>query len=114
MDTRAAAEAAEITATGHPSLRELVLTGGGSRSRLWRQIHADVLGRPLRRLAQPLPAALGAAICAATGLGAFADLRAAATAMSRAGPAAEPDPGNQRIYDAAFRAYQEAARALAP
>ena len=47
-------------------------------------------------------------------LGAFADLRAAATAMSRAGPAAEPDPGNQRIYDAAFRAYQEAARALAP
>lgn len=104
----------EAFAGAGAELRELVLTGGGSRSRLWRQIHADVLGRPLRRLAQPLPAALGAAICAATGLGAFADLRAAATSMSRAGPAAEPDPGNQRIYDAAFRAYQEAARALAP
>jgi sugar (pentulose or hexulose) kinase len=91
-----------------------VLTGGGSRSRLWRQIHADVLGRPLRRLAQPLPAAAGAAICAATGLGAFADLRAAAAAMSRAGPATEPDPDRQPVYDAAFRAYQEAAQALAP
>jgi ribulose kinase len=104
----------EAFAGAGTELRELVLTGGGSRSPLWRQIHADVLGRPLHQLAQPLPAALGAAICAATGLGAFADLRAAAAAMSRAGPAAEPDPENQRIYDSAFRAYQEAAWALAP
>ena len=104
----------EAFAGAGAGLHELVLTGGGSRSRLWRQIHADVLGRPLRRLAQPLPAAAGAAICAATGLGAFADLRAAAAAMSRAGPATEPDPDRQPVYDAAFRAYQEAAQALAP
>lgn len=95
------------------TVRELVLTGGGSRSELWRQIHADVIGRPLLRLGQDQPAALGAAICAAVGLGAFPDLRAGATAMSRVVPGAEPDPGNRRAYDAAFRAYQEAARALA-
>jgi len=95
-------------------LRELVLTGGGAASTLWRQIHADVIGRPLLRLAQPLPAALGAAMCAAAGLGAFADLRSAAAAMSQVAPAAEPDPANRLAYDTAFRAYQEAAQALAP
>jgi len=34
--------------------------------------------------------------------------------MSRVIPAAEPDPANLRVYDDAFRAYQEAAQALAP
>ena len=91
-----------------------MLTGGGSRSELWRQIHADVIGRPLLRLDQAQPAALGAAICAAVGLGAFPDLPAAgAAAMSRVVAGAQPDPRNRQVYDAAFRAYQEAARALA-
>jgi len=92
---------------------ELVLTGGGGRSELWRQIHADVIGRPLLRLDQAQPAALGSAICAAVGLGAFPDLRSGATAMSRVVSGAEPDPANQQAYDAAFRAYQDVARALA-
>ena len=95
-------------------LGELVFTGGGSGSGLWRQIHADVIGRPLLRLAQPQPAALGAAMCAAAGLGACPDLRSAAAAMSRVVPGAEPDPGNRHAYETAFRAYQDAARALAP
>ena len=92
---------------------ELVLTGGGGRSELWRQIHADVIGRPLLRLDQAQPAALGSAICAAVGAGAFPDLRSAATAMSRVVSGAEPDPANRQAYDAAFRAYQDVARALA-
>jgi sugar (pentulose or hexulose) kinase len=95
-------------------LRELVITGGGSQSGLWRQMHADVIGRPLLQLSQPLPAALGAAICAASGLGAFEDLPSAAAAMSQVTPAAQPDPENRLAYDAAFRAYQETAQALAP
>jgi sugar (pentulose or hexulose) kinase len=104
----------EAFASAGVELRELVLTGGGSHSALWRQIHADVIGRPLLQLGQPLPAALGAAICAAAGVGAFADLRTAAAAMSRVAPAAEPEPGNRPTYDTAFRAYQNAAQALAP
>jgi sugar (pentulose or hexulose) kinase len=92
---------------------ELVLTGGGGRSELWRQIHADVIGRPLLRLDQAQPAALGSAVCAAVGAGAFPDLRSGATAMSRVVSGAEPDPANRQAYDAAFRAYQDVARALA-
>lgn len=93
---------------------ELVLTGGGAQSRLWLEVHADVLDRPLLQLNRPHPAALGAAICAASGLGAFPDLRSAAAAMSQVIPAAEPDPRHRATYDAAYQAYQETARALAP
>ena len=103
----------EALAGAGTTVRELVLTGGGGRSELWRQIHADVIGLPLLRLDQAQPAALGSAICAAVGLGAFPDLRSGATAMSRVVAGAQPDPRNRQVYDAAFRAYQEAARALA-
>ena len=53
-------------------------------------------------------------MCAAVGAGAFADLPAAAAAMSQVGPAVAPDPARQLAYDSAFRAYQRVARALAP
>jgi sugar (pentulose or hexulose) kinase len=92
--------------------QELVLTGGGNRSRLWRQIHADAIGRPLLQLTQPLPAALGAAICAAAGLGAFTDLRSAAASMSQVTPAAMPDPRTQTAYDSAYQMYQKVGQAL--
>lgn len=103
----------EALASAGTPLDELVLTGGGSRSRLWCQIHADVIGRPLLRLTQPLPAALGAAVCAAAGVGAFGGLRDAAAGMSRVAGCAEPDPAHQAAYETAFRAYQDTAAALA-
>lgn len=65
------------------------------------------------RLPCQVSSALGAAICAAAGLGAFPDLRSAAAAMSRVVPGAEPDPGTRQAYESAFRAYQETARTLA-
>ncbi len=108
---RQVAEALADTGTG---LQDLVFTGGGSRSRLWLQIHADVIGRPLRKLATPLPAALGAAICAAVGAAAFPDLRSATAAMSEVVPAARPDKVGVQAYDVAFHAYQATSEALAP
>lgn len=40
------------------SLSSLRIVGGGAQSDLWCQIHADVLGRPLRRIDRPLLANL--------------------------------------------------------
>jgi ribulose kinase len=108
---RQVGEALADTGTG---LHELVFTGGGSRSGLWLQIHADVIGRPLLQSATAQPAALGAAICAAVGAAAFPDLRSAATAMSEVVPAAQPEAAGMQAYDAAFHAYQATARALVP
>jgi len=48
----------------HP-LRDLHVVGGGAQSDVWCQIHADVLNRPLHRVAQPLLANVrGAALFA--------------------------------------------------
>ena len=50
-----------------PSLRIL---GGGAQSDLWCQVHADVLGRPVERVAEPMFACLrGAGLFAAMSLG---------------------------------------------
>ena len=38
----------------HHPLRDLRVVGGGAQSDVWCQIHADVLGRPLHRVADPL------------------------------------------------------------
>ncbi|MEI6622911.1 MAG: FGGY-family carbohydrate kinase [Actinomycetes bacterium] len=53
----------------HP-LTDLRLVGGGAQSDVWCQIHADVLGRPVHRVEQPIMAAVrGAAMFAAMTLG---------------------------------------------
>ncbi len=53
---------------GAPTGGELTLTGGGTRSRYWCQLRADVLGRPVRLVEQP-EAAFGMAILAASAVG---------------------------------------------
>ncbi len=38
----------------HHDLRDIHILGGGAQSELWCQIHADILGRTIRRVEQPL------------------------------------------------------------
>jgi xylulokinase len=72
----------------------IVLAGGGSRSRLWRQIIADLFGLPLFPLAIDEQSAYGAAILAATG-GGVAEL---ARAWARYDVPVEPDRGAHERY----------------
>src|SRR5436190_3462756 len=52
------------------TLDPIAFVGGGARSPLWAQIMADVLGRTIRRVAEPASANLrGAALLALVGLG---------------------------------------------
>jgi xylulokinase len=48
------------------------VTNGGARSRLWKQVVADVLGLPLEQLAEHPGSSLGAAFVAGKGVGIFA------------------------------------------
>ena len=88
--------------------------GGGARSDLWAQIKADCLGRPLDRVACLDVGCLGAAIMAAVGVGAYASLAEAISAMTHVERSFEPDPRMRARYDAMYDAYSRATSALRP
>jgi ribulose kinase len=84
---------------------EMVACGGGTRSRLWLQLHADICGCPIALTEQAEATALGAAMCAAVGAGAFPGLAEAGAAMVKTIDRIEPDPAAYATYDAIYRHY---------
>jgi FGGY-family pentulose kinase len=88
--------------------------GGGARSRLWLQIHADVLGRPVLLPREPEACALGAALVAAVHAGAFTGLDEAARHMVCVAGEIEPRAGNRRAYDEPYARYRATYPALRP
>jgi xylulokinase len=93
-----------------PSLR---LLGGGAQSDLWCQIYADVLGRPIERVAEPMFAQLrGVALLARHGLGEVPLSEAAALV-----PVADtfhPQPGSSTVYDPLFTEFTRLFGSLRP
>ena len=79
-------------------LRRLVASGGGARSELMLQILADVFDRPVTRTRAASAASLGAAICAAVGVGAHPSFGAATSAMVHADVVLEPTVEGARRY----------------
>ena len=88
--------------------------GGGTRSTLWLQILADVAGVPITLTTVADAVALGSAMCAAVGAGAFPDLRTAGQAMVRAGTTVEPNASTRARYDEGYALYLQTYEALAP
>jgi xylulokinase len=86
-----------IAETGVP-VEEVRLAGGGSKNKTWNQIHADILGRPVRTVLNPDAALVGGAICAAVGLGIFSDFQQAWQAFVKLGPPVAPLPENRSAY----------------
>lgn len=66
------------------------LGGGGARGRLWRQIQADVYGRPVEVLEAEEGGAFGAALLAGTGVGVWPSVEAACAATVRVAGVVEP------------------------
>lgn len=93
---------------------EAVLSGGGSRSRLWPQIFADVLGVPVSVAVSRETGALGAAIAAGTGVGLFADFTQGANAMVRVDRHYEPNGALAAHYDRRYALYKDITEAMTP
>lgn len=103
-----------IAALGLPADRVLLL-GGGSRSAVWAQLRADLLGVPHAAAAAIADtSALGAAMIAAVAAGAHADLTAAAALAPPPGRSFEPDPRARAAADAAYHRYRALVDQLAP
>src|ERR687890_2328687 len=89
------------TSTETP-LTEHVILGGGSRSPLWRQIIADVLGARVLRARSADATNLGAGVLAAWGAGWFATPKEAAQAMTGTTEFVLPRPDQSKAYDRLF------------
>ncbi|MGP4053240.1 FGGY-family carbohydrate kinase [Mycobacterium sp. 4D054] len=94
-------------------LRRVMITNGGSKSTLWKQIHADVLGHPMHPVSGHPGASLGAAVIAAIGIGALDDWSDAARFVTL-DPPYVPDPHRREIYAGAYATWRDLSSAMTP
>ncbi|HZU79896.1 MAG TPA: FGGY-family carbohydrate kinase [Acidimicrobiales bacterium] len=82
----------------------LAFIGGGANSAVWAQIHADVMGRPIRQVADPVLANVrGAGLLGWIALGALDPAEIPALVDVRA--SFEPDPAMATLYDERFHEF---------
>lgn len=83
-------------------IQEVRMYGGSARSETWNSIFADVLGVPVVTTDTCETGALGAAICAAVGVGIYPDGQRAVKAMVRPKTYFQPDAERHHIYSRLF------------
>lgn len=86
---------------------EVIALGGGSRSKVWCQIIADVMQRPLKVVREPESTCLGAGMLAAAAVGIHDSVQDAAAAMSGTAAVFEPEPAAAAVYDRLFDVYRD-------
>jgi xylulokinase len=104
----------EMVETVGGPMREIRSTGGGARSRLWLQIKADVLQKPITRVDVEEAACLGAAMLGAVATACYPSLDEASAAMVRLREHLEPNPANAEVYQQGYSAYVELYDRLEP
>jgi len=93
--------------------RRFLASDGGSRSRVWMQIVADVLQAPVRLIENAHGSAIGAAFVAAVASGGNVGWVDAGR-LARLGDTILPQPANAATYDRAYRDYRALYTALRP
>jgi len=97
---------------GHAPSR-FFASDGGTKSRVWMQIMADVIGAPVQLLDNPYGSSVGAAWVAAIGTGLAKDWNGIASLATR-GALIEPNPANRTVYDNGYARYRATYQALKP
>jgi xylulokinase len=88
-------------------------TNGGARSRLWKQVVADVVGYPLETLSDAAGSELGAAFAAGMGAGVLEDWGEIQRFVA-VGDTVEPDSGAYEAYAGLYAVYRGLYPALRP
>jgi xylulokinase len=86
---------------------DMVITGGGSNSRLWSQMLADLYGCPVSGMQSNEGAALGAALLGAVGAGIYSTVQEACAAVIKRGDTLIPDPNVKDAYAPYFELYKK-------
>lgn len=97
----------EMCAELEMTLKEIIVSGGGSNSDLFMQIFADVFGIPAKRNVVNGAAGLGAAICAAVAVNAFKDFDEAVEKMVKVKDVFTPNPENSQMYGQLTEIYKD-------
>ena len=88
-------------------IEQLIASGGGAKSRVWRQIQADVFNKEISMTQSIEQAAMGAAILAGVGVGIYKDVEDGCRKVVRyKGEKIQPIPENVQIYNQQFKKYQ--------
>jgi xylulokinase len=102
-----------MQSAGLAGVTQARISGGGTRSQLWRQILADVLQVELATINTTEGAAYGAALLAAVGSGAFASVPEACQQVIRVTGVTRPGE-TTAVYDALYPLYRRLYPALQP
>jgi xylulokinase len=93
---------------------EVTVIGGGAKGKLWRQILADVYGRPvLRPRLLEEATSLGAAVAAGVGVGLFRDFNVVHELLEIV-DRHTPSPDAQAVYEHLYPIFLAAYDALVP
>ncbi len=83
------------------------ITGGGTKSKVWNQIKADVLGLPVKPLVDQESGLRGMGQIAAFGVGLIDNLRKVSTETVHEMLCVYPEQNNHRLYREIFERYME-------
>ncbi len=97
----------EVALRAGAEVRELRSVGGCSRSDLWNQIKADVLGRPLLLPRTSVGSPFGCAVLAGMGVGVYPDVRKSLLEMVQLTRRFEPNPANHEKYTRLYQVYRD-------
>ena len=87
-------------------VEQIRVSGGGSRSFLWRQIQADIYGRQLVTLRTSEGSAFGAALLAGVGAGIYATVEESARAAIQIRESMTPHAASARLYNRQYQIYR--------
>lgn len=110
--TFAMRDSLEIIKEMQVPIRQIRVSGGGSKSALWRQMQADVFGKKAVTINAEQGPAYGVALLAAVGAGAFKDVPEACKATIRVTSETPLDRASSKVYDRTFPLYQQLYRSL--
>jgi xylulokinase len=104
---------AAVRERGHEVTR-MTISDGEARSREWNQIKADILGEDITPSLRVEAPAIGAAILAGLGSGAFANVEDGLAVVLELAPAVHPDPDAHREYAVLRREWEAVRGAVFP
>jgi xylulokinase len=92
----------------------LRIVGGGARSKLWKQIRADLAGLPAETPRHCDTSAIGAALLAAKVAGLAGDIGMTAAKLNPVAETSLPLSSHRQAYEDAYRRYRQLFEALRP